>query len=199
MGFLTVDESTYMPINGFTTVDLGYERGNNAYYPVQKTDSHENSRYFLKLFEEIWNDKTRLQDVTDLVLDSISTAYRENSPDFIYFFTLYNIFNEFLDDISEDVLPNEATGFKQSKIWNLLYNFQKDAALAIITNWKSTTAAFWQTALAWARPSQPWRSSNTTKTATNLSWSCAPRNCPRTGTPIKGTILTTQSPRSPTV
>lgn len=132
MGFLTVDESTYMPINGFTTVDLGCERGNNAYYPVQKTDSHENSRYFLKLFEEIWNDKTRLQDVTDLVLNSISTAYRENSPDFIYFFTLYNIFNEFLDDISEDVLPNEATGFKQSKIWNLLYNFQKDAALAII-------------------------------------------------------------------
>ena len=132
MGFMTVDESTYMPINGFTTVDLGCERGNNAYYPVQKTEAHENSRYFLKLFEEIWNDKVRLQDVTDLVLDNISTAYRENSPDFIYFFTLYNIFNEFLEDISEDVLPNEATGFKQSKIWNMLYNFQKDAALAII-------------------------------------------------------------------
>lgn len=132
MGFMTVDESTYMPINGFTTVDLGCERGNNAYYPVQKTEAHENSRYFLKLFEEIWNDRTRLQDVTDLVLDNISTAYRENSPDFIYFFTLYNIFNEFLEDISEDVLPNEATGFKQSKIWNMLYNFQKDAALAII-------------------------------------------------------------------
>ena len=132
MGFMTVDESTYMPINGFTTVDLGCERGNNAYYPVQKTKAHENSRYFLKLFEEIWNDRVRLQDVTDLVLDNISTAYRENSPDFIYFFTLYNIFNEFLEDISEDVLPNEATGFKQSKIWNMLYNFQKDAALAII-------------------------------------------------------------------
>ena len=45
---------------------------------------------------------------------------------------MYNIFNEFLEDISEDVLPNEATGFKESKIWNMLYNFQKDAALAII-------------------------------------------------------------------
>ena len=132
MGFMTVDESTHMPINGFTTVDLGCERGNNAYYYVNKTESYENSGRFLKLFDEIWNDRTRLQDVTDLVLDSISTAYRENSPDFIYFFTLYNIFNEFLEDISEDVLPNEATGFKQSKIWNMLYNFQKDAALAII-------------------------------------------------------------------
>ena len=132
MGFLTVDESTYMPINSFTTVDLGCERGNNAYYPVQKTESYENGRYFLRLFEELWNDEKKLQNVTDIVLDSISTAYRENSPDFVYFFTLYNIFNEFLEDISEDVLPNEATGFKQSKVWNILYNFQKDAALAII-------------------------------------------------------------------
>lgn len=132
MGFLTVDEGTYSPFNGFTTVDLGCERGNNAYYFVQKTESSENAGYFLRLFDELWNDPQKLQDVTDVVIENISTAYRENSPDFIYFLTLYNIFNEFLEDISEDVLPNEATGFKQSKIWNMLYSFQKDAALAII-------------------------------------------------------------------
>lgn len=45
---------------------------------------------------------------------------------------MYHIFNEFLEDISEDVLPNEATGFKSSVIWNKLYNFQRDASLAII-------------------------------------------------------------------
>ena len=66
------------------------------------------------------------------MVESITAAYNENSPDFIYFVTLYNIFNEFLEDVSEDVLPNEATGFKDSKIWGMLYNFQKDAALAII-------------------------------------------------------------------
>lgn len=131
-GFITVDESTYMPINGFTTVDLGCERGNNVYNFVTRTEASENSRQYLRLFDELWRDDTRLQDVTDEVLENISTAYRENSPEFIYFFTLYNIFSEFLDDISEDVLPNEATGFKNSKIWNMLYNFQKDAALAII-------------------------------------------------------------------
>ena len=133
MGFMTVDQSTYMPINGFTTVDLGCERGNNAYYPVQKTECFENANYFIKLFNELWNDPKKLQDVTDIVVENISAAYKENSPDFIYFFTLYNIFNEFLDDVSEDELPNEATGFKQSKIWNMLYNFQKDAVLAIIS------------------------------------------------------------------
>ncbi len=132
MGFMTVDQSTYMPINGFTTVDLGCERGNNAYYPVQKTESYENANYFLTLFEQLWNDKTKLQEVTDVVIENISAAYRENAPEYIYFFALYNIFHEFLNDISDDELPNEATGFKQSKIWSMLYDFQRDAVLAII-------------------------------------------------------------------
>ena len=91
MGFMTVDESTYMPINGFTTVDLGCERGNNAYYPVQKTESFENANYFLKLFEQLWNDKKKLQEVTDVVIENISAAYRENAPEYIYFVALYNI------------------------------------------------------------------------------------------------------------
>ena len=131
MGFMNVDSNSYMPINGFTTIDLGCERGNNAYYLIQKTDTSI-SQYYLDLFEQIWNDEARLQEVTDEVIDSITTVYNENSPDYIYFVTLYNIFNEFLEDVSEDVLPNEATGFKDSKIWNLLYNFQRDAVLAII-------------------------------------------------------------------
>lgn len=131
MGFMNVDDKSYMPLNGFTTVDLGCERGNNAYYMVQKTDASMSQAY-LSLFEQIWLDKSKLQEVTDEVIDSITTVYNENSPDYIYFVTLYNIFNEFLEDVSEDVLPNEATGFKDSKIWNMLYNFQKDAALEII-------------------------------------------------------------------
>ena len=134
-GFMNVKSdngnSAYSPINGFTTVDLGCERGNNSYNLVNRIDSPESLEY-MRLFETIWNDKNKLKDITDVVIENISTAYNENSPEFIYFVTLYNIFNEFLEDISEDVLPNEATGFKESKIWNMLYNFQKDAALAII-------------------------------------------------------------------
>lgn len=86
----------------------------------------------MQLFETLWNDHDKLQDVTNVVIENITTAYNENSPEFIYFMTLYHVFSEFLDDISEDELPNEATGFKQSKIWSLLYDFQRDAVLAII-------------------------------------------------------------------
>ena len=131
MGFINVDDINYMPINGFTTVDLGCERGNNAYSFVQKTEAPM-SQHFLTLFEQLWNDESRMQVVTEEVLDNITSAYKENAPDFLYFVTLYNIFKEFLDDISEDVLPNAATGFKDSVIWSKLYNFQKDACLAII-------------------------------------------------------------------
>lgn len=131
MGFMNVDDKNYMPITEFSTVGLGCERGNNAYNYIQKTEAPMSSAY-LSLFDQLWNDKSKLQDVTDEVIDSITAAYNENSPDFIYFVTLYNIFNEFLEDISEDELPNEATGFKDSKTWSMLYNFQKDAALAII-------------------------------------------------------------------
>ena len=131
MGFINVDDKNYMPVQGFTTVDLGCERGNNAYNMVQKTEAPFSTAY-IDLFNSLWNDTARMQVVTDEVIENITTAYNENAPDFIYFITLYNIFSEFLEDISEDVLPNEATGFKESKIWGMLYNFQKDAALAII-------------------------------------------------------------------
>ncbi len=130
-GFIHTSGKSYAPIMEFSTVDLGCERGNNAYSMIQKMDAPFSQEY-LKVFEELWNDNKKLQDVTDVVLENITTAYNENSPEFIYFMTLYHVFSEFLEDISEDVLPNEATGFKQSKIWNLLYDFQKDAVLAII-------------------------------------------------------------------
>lgn len=134
-GFMTVDakeeQILYMPVSGFTTVDIGCERGNNSYNMINRIESPHSIQY-MELFESIWNDSDKLQDVTDVVVENIMSAYNENSPEFIYFMTLFHVFSEFLEDISEDVLPNEATGFKQSKIWSMLYDFQKDAALAII-------------------------------------------------------------------
>ena len=134
-GFVTVEKKdhqvAYMPINGFTTVDIGCERGNNLHNLVSRFEAPFSINY-LQTFDKLWNDKDKLKDVTEAIIDNISTAYNENSPEFIYFMTLYHVFSEFLEDISEDELPNEATGFKQSKIWNMLYDFQKDAVLAII-------------------------------------------------------------------
>ena len=134
-GFLAVDSDhpvAYAPINGFTRADLGCERGGNMFSMIQQLDAPE-SKAYLQLFDQLWADKRRMQDVTEQVLERITTAYQENSPEFLYFFALYNIFNDFLENVSEDDLPNEANGFKDSLVWNKLYTFQKDAVLAIIS------------------------------------------------------------------
>ena len=134
-GFLTCnnpdDKYVYMPFNEFTTTELGLERGNNLCPTAIRLSSPMADNY-IRDFNELWNDERQFKDVTEQIIDNISNVYKENAPEFIYFITLYNIFKEFLDDISEDFLPNEATGFKTSQVWNKLYDFQKDAALAII-------------------------------------------------------------------
>ena len=134
-GFLNVEKEgklyTYMPFNEFTTTELGCERGNSIFQLIQRLPSPASDAY-LKNFNNFWQDTENFADVTHAVIENVENIYRENTPDFIYFVTLHNIFNEFLEDVNEDVLPNEATGFKNSVIWNKLYNFQKDACLAII-------------------------------------------------------------------
>ncbi|MBF6986738.1 helicase-related protein [Cupriavidus sp. IK-TO18] len=125
-------DTAYMPLHGFTAVDLGYQQGNAVSNLVNKMDEPTFALTYLSLFDQIWNDPEKLEDVTTQICDHIASVYQENSPESIYFLMLYNIFNEFLDDIDEDVLPNDRTGYQDTLIWQKLFNYQKDAATGII-------------------------------------------------------------------
>jgi len=126
------DRVAYQPIQGFTSADLGYERGNAVSNIVTKLDESPMATQYVALFEQIWNNPNQLEDVTQSVHDHIANVYAENSPARIYFVVLYNLFSEFLEDINEDVLPNDRTGYQETQVWNSLYNFQRDAATGII-------------------------------------------------------------------
>jgi superfamily II DNA or RNA helicase len=131
--FAIVDEkAAYLPLQGFTAADLGYERGNAVSNMVTKLDEAPMTSQYVQLFDQIWQNKDQVDDVTESVIDHIASVYAENSPARIYFLILYNLFADFLDDINEDVLPNDLTGYQESKIWQSLYNFQRDAATGII-------------------------------------------------------------------
>ena len=127
----------YMPLHGFTAVDLGYQQGNAVSNIINKADESPITKTYLQLFDQIWNDDTKLQDVTEKICTHIESVYQENSPEKIYFLMLYNIFNEFLEDLNEDVLPKDLTGYQDSVIWKKLYNFQRDAATGIINKLES--------------------------------------------------------------
>jgi superfamily II DNA or RNA helicase len=125
-------QSVYFPLHGFTAVDLGYEKGNAVSNFVHRLNEPTMTSTYLSLFDQIWSDTEKLEDVTAKLCEHIASVYNENSPERIYFAMLYNIFSEFLEDISADVLPNDRTGYQESLIWKKLFNFQKDAATGII-------------------------------------------------------------------
>lgn len=123
----------YMPFTEFSTTQLGVTR--HASTPsyasfVMKQDATQ-TRGLLTMFDQAWHSN-QVHDVTEAVIDGIERMYRENPPELVYYKALYRIFSEFLENVDEDTLAKDGTGFKDSKIWHMLYDFQKDAALSII-------------------------------------------------------------------
>lgn len=124
----------HVSINGtvdFTSDGLGIT-------PSNRLDSNmclygkEYTIGFLQAFNELWEDETAVQDVKDKVLEQMRILYKENTPEFIYYVTLYNIFYDYLDELTEDNIVKSRTGFKETLIWNKLYKFQKDAVMGAI-------------------------------------------------------------------
>ena len=56
--------TAYMPLHGFTAVDLGYQKGNAVSNLVNKMDAPAFTTAYLDLFDQIWNDPEKLEDVT---------------------------------------------------------------------------------------------------------------------------------------
>lgn len=122
---------SYTGLSSFTTADLGFTHRKGFPALIHKVDFPQSQSY-LEWFDQIWSNDEYLKDVTQGVLDYFKNTVQENSPEFIYFITLYNIFSDFIEDISLGNLPNEETGFKKTVIWDKLYNFQKDAVIGAI-------------------------------------------------------------------
>ena len=122
-----------LSINGtvdFTTDGLGIT-------PSDRIDSNfcltgEATKGLLNLFDNIWNDSSAVADVKNYVLEHMETLYKENSPEFLYYVTLFNIFHDYLDELTEDNIIRSGINFKSSVVWNKQYKFQKDGVMGII-------------------------------------------------------------------
>lgn len=121
-------------INGtvdFTTAGLGLTKSDrqDMNQCVYGKDFVQSS---LMQFNFLWDNEDYLEDVKEEVLNQMSTMHKENPAEFIYFLSLYNIFSNELDSLDEDNIVRKGNDLKESKIWNKLYKFQKDAAIGVI-------------------------------------------------------------------
>lgn len=117
--------------SNFSSVGLGYTNSNTFAMNTLVKDS-ETTKGFLSTFDEIWNNKSIVQDIKKEILESIEEISSDKSPQFLYFMTLYNIFKEFIGELDEEKIIRTKTGFKETLVWNKLYNFQKDGVLGAI-------------------------------------------------------------------
>lgn len=125
------DESVIQGSLDFDASGLGYAPS-PAYVMNQFAKDKMATQQFVGWFNQFWDNDEFVEDIKSEVLESVQTMYKENTPEFIYFVTLYNIFKEYLDEFDEDKIIKGKTGFKNTTVWNKLYKFQKDGVLGAI-------------------------------------------------------------------
>ncbi|MEG1087711.1 MAG: SNF2-related protein, partial [Cetobacterium sp.] len=136
--FITENRDTNSVIYGqadFTSQGLGYVPSEKPFletYIQEEKNIGTNTKLMLQQFDMFWKDKEKVKDVKKEVLEQLEGVYRENTPEYIYFVTLYNIFKNYLEDLDEEKIVKSRTGFKDTIVWNKLYKFQKDGVLGAI-------------------------------------------------------------------
>lgn len=125
------EDSYIFGSSDFTSSGLGVVSSNKSEMNTYMKDT-ASTQAMLNLFNKAWNDNEKVKDVKKALLESLEVVYRENTSEFIYFVTLYNIFKDYLSDLTEEEIVKSKTGFKDSVVWNKLYNFQKDGVLGAI-------------------------------------------------------------------
>lgn len=118
--------------SNFTIRGLGMGKNPNIELNLEVTDRRDQEELF-NWFEELWNDQTGLvRDVKDEVLKYLEQLYANNSPEFVYYKTLYHLFEKYLSEQAEIEFSSGKAGFLDSQIWNQLFSFQKDAVKGAI-------------------------------------------------------------------
>ena len=125
-------EKAIVGSSNFTVNGLGL--GGSPNIELNLVVDNDRDRADLKAwFHELWDDNTGLvEDVKEQVLKYLEQLYIENEPEFIYFKTLFHIFENYIDEQQKGGLLTGQTGFFESEVWAMLYEFQKDGVKGAI-------------------------------------------------------------------
>jgi len=125
-------ENAIMGSSNFTVRGLGLGTKYNNIELNLEVDSKRDTRDLKAWFDELWNDAELIEDVTQDVLLYLEQLYQNNTPEFIYYKTLFHIFETFLDDLEKSDILSEQLHLFDTEIWKALFEFQKDGVKAAI-------------------------------------------------------------------
>jgi len=125
-------EDAILGSSNFTVRGLGLGTTGNNIELNLIVDSDRDRQELKHWFSELWNDDKLVRDVKDDVVQYLRKLYANQSPQFIYYLTLFHLFRDFLDgdrDIDETL---RRLALPDTRIWKALFSFQKDGAKAAI-------------------------------------------------------------------
>lgn len=85
----------------------------------------------IETFKKIWFNERVSVDYKEELLASLKYVYKEHAPEFLYYFTLNELFGNQLD-VGVERFERDSVRFKKTQIWNALYDFQKDCVVSAI-------------------------------------------------------------------
>lgn len=125
--------------SNFTVSGLGLSKTSNVELNLI-VDSDRDREDLVDWFGQFWNPEGQyanlVEDVKDEVLKYLEQLYTENTPRFVYYKTLYHLFEDYLNQQRDDDGIDPKTGFFDSVVWNTLYDFQKDGVRSAINKIK---------------------------------------------------------------
>ena len=127
MNILIIDED--FMVTGTTSLELDSSRSERSVNFNTVIDSEMDATQismFKKEFERIWHSEEYTADFKDEVLRSLAFVYKEHSPEFLYYFTLNELYGSKMDEGFQR-FENDNVDFKKSVVWNMLFDFQKEA------------------------------------------------------------------------
>jgi SNF2 family DNA or RNA helicase len=125
-------ENAIMGSSNFTVRGLGLGTKYNNIELNLEVDSKRDTHDLKAWFDELWNDAELIEDVKQDVLLYLEQLYQNNTPEFIYYKTLFHIFETFLDDLEKSDILSEQLHLFDTEIWKALFEFQKDGVKAAI-------------------------------------------------------------------
>ena len=120
-----------MGSSNFTMRGLGLSHAPNIELNMI-VDSDRDRSDLKAWFDELWSDTALVEDVKAQVLEYLTQLYVNHPPEFIYFKTLFHVFEKFLSGLDEQSQFFENTAITDTEIWKTLFDFQKDGVKGAI-------------------------------------------------------------------